>query len=300
MLVLLTLVRMFVLVHREELNSLGELFYEMIPEAMVALCEIVIIYWLFQTVEIFETGHASHGSPIGDHDIEMIADRVSSAVLIHAHSEPTQVEELASRLAAAGMTSFQLSRDDYRTRIGGGSLPAYLGTAQISIEMVSISIKLTHDEGQLIEVFRRKLFSASEFRIVISLLNPASSVVESVAASLDLTAERLRGEITEMLRDLNTFRTSLPDNQRKHFKILLHNWQPMGSAILKDATPHSGVIQVETKLYRAPRVESFGYEVSGPSEFYHRNYTSWKKVIDDSFEFDGAVKSTVRTKRGSH
>ena len=56
----------------------------------------------------------------------------------------------------------------------------------------------------------------------------------------------------------------------------------MGSAILLDADPTQGRIQVETKLFRAPRIESFGYEVVGASPFYSRNYRAWMRVIDAS------------------
>ena len=56
----------------------------------------------------------------------------------------------------------------------------------------------------------------------------------------------------------------------------------MGSAILLDASPTTGTIQVETKLHRAPRTESFGFEVKGPSSFYGRQYAAWNVLLRES------------------
>ena len=87
-----------------------------------------------------------------------------------------------------------------------------------------------------------------------------------------------------MLEQLEELRESLPEAQKTRLKVLVHDCLPMGSAILLDATSSTGKIQVETKLYRAPRTESFGYEVVGPTPFYSRNYSAWKRVLDDSKE----------------
>jgi len=85
-----------------------------------------------------------------------------------------------------------------------------------------------------------------------------------------------------MLRKLVGIRNDLPESDRPRLRILVHNFFPMGSAILLDADPTQGRIQVETKLFRAPRIESFGYEVVGSSPFYSRNYRAWMRVIDAS------------------
>ncbi|MGH2477031.1 MAG: hypothetical protein ACRDIL_17370, partial [Candidatus Limnocylindrales bacterium] len=66
-----------------------------------------------------------------------------------------------------------------------------------------------------------------------------------------------------------------------------HGCFPMGSAILLDAGTDRGIIQVETKLFRSPRDESFGFEVTGPSAFFTRNHRAWMRVLDESVDWTG-------------
>jgi hypothetical protein len=183
---------------------------------------------------------------------------------------------LAARLRRNGVTKFHFSRDDYDSL-----LPTYLSQANHSIQMVSISLGLTHSEGDLLSFFRRRI-QATDFRITISLLDPTSEVIKIAALSLGVTTNLLKREIVEMLRGLISLRESLSQEHKARLQIFVHDTLPMGSAILIDAQPTSGKIQIETKLYRAPRIESFGYEIVGPSPFYKRNYTAWTRVIEDS------------------
>lgn len=187
---------------------------------------------------------------------------------------------LAVRLRSQRITRLTLSRGDYPSR-----LPNYLERAKQSIEIVSISLKLTQDEGDLLALFRRQLHSNPDFRIVISLMNPSTPYIDVASVSLDLTPDELREEIETMLRKLIALKESLSKTEQIRFQILVHDSFPMGSAILLDATPTSGSIQVETKLYRTPRTESFGYEVTAPSRFFTQNYRAWKRVIDDSYQY---------------
>jgi hypothetical protein len=200
-----------------------------------------------------------------------------------------KARSLAAQLTRGGISRFHLSRSDYHGRRGGGSLPNYIAQATQSIDIVSISLRLTDQEGGLVKIFRQKLAGSHDFRCSISLLNPNAQALGAVAASLDVRPEMLRSEIRDMLRELADLRNSLGQSEKARFRILLHDAVPMGSAILIDATTSSGTIQVETKLYRAPRTESFGYEVVAPSPFYQRNYTAWKRVLEDSKDVSDEV-----------
>jgi hypothetical protein len=147
---------------------------------------------------------------------------------------------------------------------------------------VSVSLRVKQDEGDLINLFRERISSNANYRVRVSLLDPNSPANDISAQSLNIPPGQLRNEIQEMLQHLVTFRDSLPEHCRPRFSILVHDSMPMGSAIMLDATPEAGTIQVETKLFRAPRLESFSYEVVGPSDFYSRNYRAWTAVIDQS------------------
>lgn len=183
----------------------------------------------------------------------------------------------AARLHKEGVRRFLFSRHEYPER-----LDAYLERAQHSIKVVSISFRLTNNECALTETFRRKLATNASFEIWISLLQPHSQAAALAAHALNVKPEALSTEINEMLNDLKSLRDSLPPSDRSRFHILTHDSLPMGSALMLDATATSGLIQVETKLYRAPRVESFSFEVVAPSPFYTRNFTAWNAVLAES------------------
>lgn len=205
---------------------------------------------------------------------------------------------LARILADGGIRRFTLSRADYhKYRTGAGTLRDYLATAKHSIDIVSISMNVTNAEGALVSLFEKKLSEDENFRIRITLLNPQSPVVPLLAKSLDLTELELRKEITILLKRLERSKSSLPHSAASRLGVYVHDTIPIGSAIMLDATPESGRIQVETKLYRAPRTESFGFEVSGPSPFYMRNYTAWSKVFQDSIEWEPVLIILDRTAR---
>jgi len=181
---------------------------------------------------------------------------------------------LARRLHEHGNNRFVFSRHEYPER-----LDAYLNRARRSIRIVSISFKLTSDECQLAELFRRKIAAEPTFEIYISLLQPGSNAARLAAASLDMKAEVLDKEIGDMLTELKSLRATLPPADSGRLFILTHDSMPMGSAIMLDTDNPAGTIQVETKLYKVPRSESFSYEVRAGSLFFERNLKSWQRVI---------------------
>lgn len=199
-----------------------------------------------------------------------------AAVLLAIRGKLARVFRTATHVSSAGVSRIIFSRNQY-----GERLPRYLEYAQQSIRIVSISLKLTNDEGKLTDLFRRKLASPT-FEITISLLRPSSAAVALAASALDVSCIELEQEIATMLGELTKLREHLAPTDRSRLLLCTHDCLPMGSAIMIDATPMSGRIQVETKLYRTPRISSFGYEVVGPSEFFTHNYEAWSNVIRDS------------------
>jgi hypothetical protein len=103
-----------------------------------------------------------------------------------------------------------------------------------------------------------------------------------VANTLDVPYFKLRNEIIDMLKDLFDCYKQLTKQEQSRFKILVHDCFPMGSFIMLDATESSGMIQIETKLYKAPRNESFGFQLTRGSSFFKRNYIACQKIIQDS------------------
>ena len=178
-----------------------------------------------------------------------------------------------------------LSRADYHSRRGDGSLRTYLATAKSSIEIVSISMEVTQKEGSLIELFAEKLNNNDKFMVRVTLLSPDSTTIGSLSKALDLKETDLKDEIGRFLSQLCACKNKLSSQAASRLFIYTHYVHPIGSAILLDASENGGIIQVETKLYKAPRTESFGFEVVGPTPFYNRNYKAWQRVFADLTEW---------------
>jgi hypothetical protein len=205
--------------------------------------------------------------------------------------------QIATVLAEGGITRMTLQRSDYhRFRVGSGVLRDYLATAKHSIEIVSISLNVTQAEGSLISLFAQRISENEDFSVRVTLLNPSSSAVVLLAKSLDMQPMALENEIRDTLRQLSTCKAELSKGDADRLSVSVHDTHPIGSAILLDAAPESGRIQVETKLYRAPRTESFGFEVKGPSDFYRRNYTAWRKVFRDSTEWQEPLPALPKSR----
>jgi hypothetical protein len=55
----------------------------------------------------------------------------------------------------------------------------------------------------------------------------------------------------------------------------------MASAILIDVAEPSGLIQLETRAYKASYLESFGFEVGAGSEFYSVLRIGCERLVED-------------------
>lgn len=177
-----------------------------------------------------------------------------------------------------GLTRFHFTRDDY-----GRTLATFLDGANASIEIVSISLKNTQEEGRLTDIFRKKLAQNPSFKICVSLINPNNIELVKVAAdTLHMEFKELENEIVKMLQELFTCKDLLTSQEKSRFSILVHDCFPMGSAIMLDTTPKGGMIQVETKLHKAVRSESFGFQLTKESPFFKRNYIAWSRTLQDS------------------
>lgn len=185
--------------------------------------------------------------------------------------------KLVTRLKKERITAFRFDRGDFRDR-----LPNFLSKAGHTIGIISVSLKVTDDEGGIADIFLKRINSSNNFKITVSLLDPFSDTLNVAAKSLNEKPNEMADDICLMIKRLLDIKDRLPIADQSRLIISVHDFLPMGSAILLDATPNNGLIQVESKLYKSPRTDSFGYEVHGPSEFYSRNYRAWMCVFDES------------------
>lgn len=191
-------------------------------------------------------------------------------------------------LQRAHITRFHLSRSDYAQ-----TLREYLELAETSISLVSIYLTSKGGENDLIELFRTKLQSHSKFFLTVSLLDYRQAAVAPAAQTLGMTPERLQAEIRNMFESLLGLRRELDPSARRRFEILAHPTLPPASVVLLDENHSGGRIQIETRLYRSPGSESYGYEIVPGSTFYDRHVSAFRRLIEDSRdiaddEFDGS------------
>jgi hypothetical protein len=190
----------------------------------------------------------------------------------------------------AGLTKIMSKRKFYRQfREGSGDIETYLASARQSIEMISISLSTGLGFEKITRVFEGKLRESEEFKIVVSLLNPdCGFLMETVTCSVSQehyskSAQEFADEIRRGLDTLRSVRQSWPEEIRSRFDIRVHNALPQGSAIILDRGHLDSVIQIETKPYKAPLVDSYAVEVrpAGPDGLYATFLKAYGTLLED-------------------
>ena len=201
-----------------------------------------------------------------------------------SHVRKKVTPTLAAGVAAAGLNTFIPARKYYlEFRDGRASITDYIAQAHRELIVVSINLMTGDALESILTTFRRMLCRPdSPVRITLSLLDPEKThLVHAVAANLDVDGEWLRTSIERILTKIAAFRAELPREVRDYFSLYCHETLPSASAILIDPTDADGVIQLETKAYKTPTVESFGFEVAHGSDFYSSLTSAYINLIRD-------------------
>lgn len=203
-------------------------------------------------------------------------------VVLH---EGSQLDiELIQGVSAAGLTRFFPSRQYYKTlRNGNDSISAYIQTAQVSVEMVSISLATGMELEGVIDAFYAILTRRAETAVTVSLLDyELKYLMKAIAPVVGASPDTLRLRIEDTVRNLEAFADErLPRYARDRFRIKCHNVIPNASAIILDGDLEGGVIQLETKGYKMGMYKSFGFECAAPSEFFIDLRDSYRHLIAD-------------------
>lgn len=193
-------------------------------------------------------------------------------------------EEVVEQISKIGLSAFYSSRDDYsKYREGASSIDKYINRAKESICMVSITLATGISVDDICKVLREKLRQNSNFKIVISLLNPYNCELYKTIMPLFKQSEKTLQENTiSALKTLVDFRQKLKEDEQERFIIKVHQTLPFGSAIILDGDTESGTIQIETKPYDVGMRKSFAFEIqNNSSDFYDTLKQSYCKLIAD-------------------
>jgi len=221
-------------------------------------------------------------------DLLLSIKRKSGTTLDHGASHPQLAT--SEMIHAAGLSKVIPKRKYYSAfRDGGGNIEDYLGTAVTSIKMVSINMITGVRFENIMRVFEEKLNRFPSFSVVLSLIDPKREdlmrfVSSSISDEYAVSAEALSDQINETLQRLTRFRRTLSVGASKRFDIRVHATLPFASAIMIDSDASSGKIQLETKPYREPLVDSFAFEVVdvGDDCLFKTLRRAYGRLLDDA------------------
>jgi uncharacterized protein len=192
-------------------------------------------------------------------------------------------------IVISGLSRFMPKRRFYQKfRQGAGDIESYLGSAQHSIEMISINLSTGNFFEDICRVITKKL-EIPGFQVRISLLDPDDSHLMDMISAVfarereESKSERLSESIARSMAKLQEVRGALTHNQRSRFILGFHHSLPFGSAIILDEGFASARIQIETKPYKAPMSDSFAFELvpSNDEALYHTLLESYRALMAD-------------------
>jgi hypothetical protein len=245
------------------------------------------------SVERFRKGYEPHLiEQVAEGVLSLLHDQVHVQVAEDAEfPEPAASEAeilLARKLHQAGVVEFCLSRADYHH-----TLAQFMEQARASIVMVAMSLKSKGAENEVIEVFRKSLGKWPQFRIIVSLLNPDSPACHVGSLVLGVSQQLLYAEIEAMSADLIELKNSLNEHEANRLYLLRHNVLPGFSGILLDDGLPTAQLQIEAKLYAAPRSDSYGFTLKPTGELYERQRRAYYRILQDADPFPADANRPV-------
>jgi hypothetical protein len=204
-------------------------------------------------------------------------------------------------LSTIRMTRFTRCRADY-DRFGreAKSVDAYIRQAKRTLTVVGINLVTGDKFHGVREAFEYLTERDQPVEIHISLLDFRNeSLMEALAPALSMTAQELAQSIKSGLASLFTLRSKLSQKGQNHIHIHAHCSIPFASAIIIDEKEQFGLIQIETKAYKAPLDESWGFELKrGTShKMFEVLVSSYNQLIHDGVELSFNGESKIMAKQ---
>ncbi len=116
--------------------------------------------------------------------------------------------------------------------------------------------------------------------------SPGDSVTRVQVENTGLTQFRHVKVSAEGRKVLGILSQLSPD-EKKRFRIKVYDAIPIASVIMLDSEEKNGRTQIDIKPYKAPRQNSFTFELSGRGHSLYDVCTSaWTKLLDEAEDFD--------------
>lgn len=193
---------------------------------------------------------------------------------------------LEDGIRVAGISRFMPARRYYAIyRDGRESISSYIRRTRRTLTMVSINLAVGGELERIERVFAELLDENPEICIRVSLLDPADdALMTAISSILDMRPDRISERIVETMAKLTEFREGLEGELSSQVELFHHRTIPSASAILIDVNTDNGVIQLETKPYKAPPTASWALEIEAGSQFFETMREAYHALVEDGKE----------------
>lgn len=185
------------------------------------------------------------------------------------------------RIVKTGFTNFYVGRDEWLKYRTPPRLPDYIRQAKHSVKIVCYWMAQGTLEG--IPKICADL-AQNGINVEIAMIDPNSSLPLILSSDMQMSHEAIRSHIQTSLEQFAAIREELDLPVRERYIIKVSPSVPQAAIILLDSGKESGRIQMEFRLYRSPRSDSFSIELSASSKskLYFMVERAWLGYLKDA------------------
>jgi len=201
--------------------------------------------------------------------------------------------KFALRLSEMGISNIFADRNDYARYRGTPDLPSYVSSAKRRIVIVGHWMAQGTEIQGVAEAIANLVKSPKRISVDIALVNPRGTNIPSFANYLGLSENETIFRVEQSLSKLNQARLTLSDEEKGRMRLFVYDTFPVASVVMLDPDEVDGRIQVDMKLFKQSRQNSFSFEVQGDTPLYRRIRDSWYGVIQNAQQFDPITLTTT-------
>jgi len=191
---------------------------------------------------------------------------------------------LGVRLIRMGIYDFFDSRLTLVRRKKTTHIIEYLRPATSEIGIIALSLNYSIIHQNLHEELRKLLKTKPKLQIYIFLLDPDSSIVESVATASARSPQELREYIYQSLSRLKRMAATFSEDEKQRFHVCLYDTYVANSILVVDPYHKRGRILVENYLYKVPIQARYSFECRRPnSPMFEKVRIAYERFKEDYF-----------------
>lgn len=190
-----------------------------------------------------------------------------------------------NRIRKSGITNFYVGRDDWIKYRKPAQLREYLLSATRSVQIATYWLAQGTIEGiqeSYLELVRKGI------QVDIVMIAPNEHIVNVLSEDIHISTEIIKESIENAYIQLCQLKESMPDNEKRLFRIGVTSALPQAAVIMIDARTSKSKIQLEFRPYRTARSNSFSIELKADQNAYlhHQLEESWGHFFEDA-RYDG-------------